>query len=123
MSDQNNNYFADLLEAEQPQSRTISRDGKEQTVYFRRITAAERVKLLRGQRVHVGGENKNTMDLDIGDLAMNRHLLVLYSTVKEDGKQVFRNIEAVQALPDWLVSQLAKFADEVNKDEDEAGKA
>lgn len=113
-------YFADLLENEGPQAREIVRGDKKQTVYFRRITGAERVKLTKGKRVQVG--DHNTMDVDMGDLLVNRHQLVQFSTVTESGVQVFRRIEDVQAQPDWLVNQLAKFADEVNKDEDEAGK-
>src|SRR5688572_23369207 len=122
MSQQNQtDYFAELLESEGPVARTIKRAGKEQTAYFRRITAAERIKLSKGKRVVVG--ETNTMDVDIGDLLSNRHQLVQFATVKEDGSQVFRKLDDVQVLPDWLVNQLAQFADEVNKeDEDDAGK-
>lgn len=118
MTQNNNDYFADLLEGEGPQKRTVEHKGKTKDVYFRRITGAERVKLARGQRVKVGTDN--TMDLDISDMLINRHQLVQFCNVTEDGKQVFARVEDVQALPDWLVTQLAKHADDVNKDVEEA---
>ena len=115
-----NDYFADLLESDAPQARPIEHAGKTKTVYFRRITGAERVKLLAGKRVNVG--DCNTMDLDLADVLRNRHQLVQFSACQEDGKPLFKSLEEVQALPDWLLTALAEHADDVNKDEDTAGK-
>lgn len=114
-----NEYFADLLDAESLVEKTIERNGKKQTVYFRRITAAERVQLLAGKRVNVG--DRNTMDVDLSDMLRNRHQLVQFSACKEDGAPLFKSVGEVQALPDWLVNTLAGYADDVNKDDD-AGK-
>lgn len=115
-----NDYFADLLEDDGPQPKEIERGGKKKTVYFRRITGAERIKLLAGKRVNVG--DKNTMDLDLADVLRNRHQLVHFSACRQDGSPLFQTLEEVQALPDWLLNAMAEHADAVNKDEDEAGK-
>ncbi len=114
-----NDYFSELLEAESLVEKTIERNGKQQAVYFRRITAAERVQLLAGKRVNVG--DTNTMAVELSDMLRNRHQLVHFSACKSDGTALFKSVADVQALPDWLVNTLAGHADEVNKDDD-AGK-
>ncbi len=115
-----NDYFADLLASDGPVQKTITRGDKTQVVYFRRITGAERVRLLAGKRVNVG--DRNTMDLDLSDVLRNRHQLVQFSACTEDGSPLFQSLADVQALPDWLLGELAVHADAVNQDEDEAGK-
>lgn len=114
-----NEYFAELLAGEQLLEKIVEQNGRSLQVWFRQITAAERVKLLVGKRVNVG--EKNTMDVDIADVVRNRHQLVQFSACRSDGSPLFKSIGEVQALPDWLANQLAEYADEANKDRD-AGK-
>lgn len=117
-------YFDDILAGDGPVAREITYRGKKKTVHFRRINAGERVKLVAGQRMQIGGDKRGEMQMDLGDLTRNRHLLVQYAVVKEDGSQVFRNLGDVQAQPDGLISVLAAAAEEANADDaDEAGNA
>jgi hypothetical protein len=118
-------YFDDLLSGDGPVAREVTYRGKAKTVHFRRITGGERVKLVAGQKMQLGGgkDRAGSMEMDLGDLTRNRHLLVQFAVVTEEGKQVFANIAAVQALPDGLVAELATHADAVNDDSGEAGNA
>lgn len=112
-------YFDDLIEGVGPVEKVLEYNGKSKPVFFRRITALERVKLARGQKVSVG-DGKGTTELDLGELAANRHMLVLFATITEDGKQVFNGLPEVQKLPDDLVGKLAVLAQEANDDEGNA---
>lgn len=116
-------YFDDLLAGDGPVAREVTYRGKTKTVHFRRITGGERVKLVAGQKMQLGGDKRGAMEMDLGDLTRNRHLLVQFAVVTEEGKQVFPNLGAVQTQPDGLIMELAKHAEAVNEDEGEAGNA
>jgi hypothetical protein len=116
-------YFDDLLAGEGPSAREVTYRGKSKTVHFRRITGGERVKLVAGQKMQIAGDKRGTMEMDLGDLTRNRHLLVQFSVVTEAGKQVFPDLKSVQAQPDDLIMELAKHAESVNDDTGEAGNA
>lgn len=113
-------FYSELLD-DAPVAREVKHNGKTKTVFFRRLTAGERMKLVAGQRMQMG-EGKRAMELDLGEVTRNRHMLVQFCNVTEDGKQVFSRLADVQALPEWLVDQLSAHADEVNRDETDAGK-
>lgn len=120
---QKTNYFSDLLEADKPVAREVNYAGKTKPVHFRRLTGAERIKLVSGQRVRMGGEHNGTFDIDFADLHKNRHMLVQFTAVDEEGAALFGSIADVQALPEALLAQLVKHAEEVNNVEDEPGKS
>lgn len=121
MAPPKNNYFADLLEGDALVERHVEHNGKRKPVYFRRLTGAERVRMLAGRCVNVG--ERNSMDVDLADMLRNRHQLVHFSACKEDGSPLFATLAEVQALPDWLSVQLATLAEEAFQDEaDDAGK-
>ena len=116
-------YFDELAD-DGPVSREIVRGKKTKTAYFRKVTAGERLKLVSGQKMVFGDDKRGSLEMDLGDLSRNRHMLVMFSCVTEDGKPVFKNIDAVQAEPDWLIAELHKNAQEINADEpEEAGNA
>ncbi|MEJ7746056.1 MAG: hypothetical protein WKF61_04740 [Luteimonas sp.] len=114
-------YFSDIRGEDAPAVREVKFNGKSRKVYFKRITAGERVQLVSGQKVQIG--TKSTMEMDMGDLLKNRHLLVRFSACDEQGTLLFDSVAEVSAEPDWLVNQLAAHADAVNKDDDEPGKS
>lgn len=114
-------YFDELTEGDVPVARTVTYRGKEKQVWFRRITGAERLALTKGQMLKVG-DGKGSTELDLGMMNANRHLLVRFSCVTEEGKQVFNGLPEVQKLPAALVDELANHAQSVN-DGDDAGNA
>lgn len=116
-------FFADLLDNEAPIAREITRGDKIKVVHFRRLTAGERMKLVSGQRMTFGDGKRGTMEMDLGDVSKNRHQLVAFCVVTEEGRQVFKDVREVQSQPEWLVTQLAEIADEINKDDEPAGKS
>lgn len=110
--------FAEILADDGPVAREIKRGAKSSTVHIRRLTAGERLKLAGNQKMTFGGDGqRGSMEMSLSEMAKNRHQMVQFCTVNEDGSQVFRSIDDVQAKPDWLISQLHEFAQEVNKEE------
>ena len=102
-----------------PEAREVEIGGQSGTVYFRRISAGEREKLLHGMKVSHQPGKGNSVEIDLGENERQRHLMVLYSVCDEDGKRRFKTIEAVQKLPNDVVVALARHAEEVNRSQDE----
>lgn len=116
-------YFNDLADPS-PVAVEITHGKKKKTVHFRRLTAGERLQLVTGQKLNFGGDGqRGAMEMDLGDVSRNRHLLVQFATVKADGVQVFGSLADVQSQPDWLITELANHANAVNDDTGEAGNA
>ena len=117
------NFFDDLIDSA-PVARTIKRGKKTKTVHFRRVTAGERLQLAGTQTLTFGADGaRGQMAMSLAEMAANRHLMVKFATVNEDGSQVFGSLADVQAQPDWLITALHEHANEVNKDDDDAGKS
>jgi hypothetical protein len=115
-------YYEDLVDTA-PVARELKYRGKTKTVYFRRLDAGQRLKLVAGQKMAFGADGqRGSMEMDMGEISRNRHQLVQFTNVSEVGAPIFNTLDEVQALPDSLVSALAQLADEVNKDEDAAPK-
>jgi hypothetical protein len=112
-------FYDDFVDAT-PVARTITRGKKTKAVYFRRLTAGERLDLVTGQTMKFVNGQRGDLTMDMGDITKNRHMLVKFTNVTAEGVQVFGDIHAVQAQPDWLVAELARLADEVNKDDEDA---
>ena len=116
-------FYKDLTD-DAPIAKTITRGKKTLTAYFRRLTAGERLQLVSGQKMTYVDGKRGDFEVDMGEVARNRHLLVKFANVTAEGAQVFGDVREVQALPDWLAAELAKYADEVNRDDaEEAGNA
>lgn len=116
------NFFDDILGGG-AEKRTIEYRGQKKDVWFRGITGAERIKLLEGQVMDAGGEGKPSFKIDLGKSAENNARLVQFSTVDENGKQVFESIGDVKKMPDDLIALLYKEASSINKEGDgEPGK-
>ena len=128
------NWINELLQGtEAPVERTVKWDGEEKTVFVRRITAAERVQLVQGQKVSTkakrahgekDADSETEIEVDLGAQEGTKQKLVFFAICKEDGSKLFSSHRDVGRLPGGLVNALFKVASEVNKDEteDELGK-
>lgn len=105
-----------------PVARLIKWDGKEQEFWFKRITGAQRMQLTSGQRISVGRDS-NQMEVDLGDVTRRQHMLVHFSVCNETGERQFRTLEDVKALPSTAIALLFRAAEEVNKEDEDAGKS
>lgn len=114
-------YLASLLAPAAPVEKSLTFNGKTGPAYFKLITAGERAQLLKGQRVQATSGEKSTYEIDLGQNAEQKHLLVFFSCCKPDGTRYFRNIEAVRAAPSPLLEKLYALASEVNKETDDNG--
>jgi hypothetical protein len=107
-----------------PEAREVKIGGETGTVYFRKITAGQREKILEGLKVSHKPGTGGTVEIDLAKNEHQRHLLVLFSVVHEDGRPFFKNLDAVRAWPAAAVSTLAGHAEAVNReDEDDLGKS
>lgn len=118
-------YYADL---QTPViGREITYNGQTKTVWFKRITGGERLKLNRGQMMTAsggGGERSQaSMQMDLGDVTERKLMLIAFSNCDEDGNKIFRNAEQVRDLEDPLIEALHKHAAEINNEDGDEGKA
>lgn len=123
-------FIDDLLAGDAPLARTITFTGhdgeaKTGTVYFKRITAGQRQKLLAGQKFSVNRNGEASNVVTEIDLALNerqKHQLVAFSVCRADGKPVFNTPEEVAKVDAVKVAALYDAASEVNAERD-TGKA
>lgn len=116
--------FYDGLIKEEIFEKELDYKGQKKTVYFKRLTAGERINLSRGQKMLVGNKSKeHGVEVDLGEFLERTHRYLLMCNVDSEGKRIFKKIEEVQALPEDLVSALQKLADEalVEKDQEDLG--
>lgn len=117
-----NEFFSKIIAvATPPIKRTINIVGESQDIYIRRISASDRIKLTPGNRIAVGA-NAGSTEFTLQDLINKQHLLVQLAIVDSNGGKLFQNIDDVARLPDVLVKELHKYAEEVNKEVEEVGK-
>lgn len=81
-----------------PVSKEIEYGGKIETVYFKRLTAGERMELRRGQKGEVKG-GESTMELDLGNIEGANHKLVYFCNCDANGKRIFKTLSEVASLP------------------------
>lgn len=113
-------FLSRLTAEDTPEAREVTYRGETGTVYFRKISAGEREKLLQGLKMsHQPGKDQGIIELDLGANEHQRQLLVLFSVCNENGGRFFKNLEAVQKLPHSSFNALAKHAEEVNSFEEE----
>lgn len=112
----------EFLADDGPAVRQLTFKGKTIDVHFRRISASQKAELLKGQTVQAAAGKTSTYEIDLGENAKNKMLMVFYSVANPDGSQHFKKLEQVRAIDNGKVDALYKLAVEVNKDEDDAGK-
>lgn len=119
----NKNFFDDLLTNEIFE-RELNYRGKTKTVYFKRLSAGERIALARGQKMTLGsgngdGELAKSVEVDVGEAMGRTHRFLSYTVVDEKGNRVFSNESEVGKLPELLVSKLQLLAEDALQDPEE----
>jgi hypothetical protein len=119
-------FLKEFLQDEGVITRTVTFNGKAGEVHFKRITAAQKQEMLKGQRVQAGSGKGSTFEIDLAENAHSKALLVLYSVATAEGKQFFSKLADVKAIDAGKLEALYGVASDVNKDEfeaDDMGKA
>lgn len=101
--------------------RPVTFHGKTGDVHFRRISAGQKAEMMKGQKVQAVAGQKSTVEIDLGQNARSKALLVQYSVVKPDGTPQFRSLREAEAIDAGLLDALHVVASEVNKEELVAG--
>ncbi len=115
------NYFKDICDAAfAPVPKSINIVGIQRDVYVRRLSAKDRLSLLPTDRIQVG--QGASQSISMKDVVEKNNLLIKLAIVESNGKPVFKDLKEVADLPDILNAALLRVANEVNKEEDEAGK-
>jgi len=113
--------FADLVD-NTPVCRTVTYNGRSKEFKFRRLTSGERMTMNRSLKYKAVGKGEFTTEAGLADLYIRNMLLLQYSLVDSNGKNVFKNVEEVQELEAGLFDALYKEAEDVNKEEAVEGK-
>lgn len=104
--------------------RELKYKGNTETVYFRELTAGERVSLLRGQKIHSSpGDKSSVFEIDLGENTEKTHRLIQMTLVDASGKRIYKNLQELQNDPDSKIRALGRLAADVHKEEDDAGNA
>jgi len=115
-------YFQDICDAAfAPVPKSINIVGIQRDVYVRRLSAKDRLSLLPTDRIQVG--QGASQSISMRDVVEKNNLLIKMAIVDSGGKPVFKDLKEVADLPDILNAALLRVANEVNKEEDEAGKS
>lgn len=114
-------FIDELLAGSPVVAREVEFDGKKGTVYFRRISAGERVLLLKGQKVLGKAGEAATVEIDLAENARTKHLMVKFSACKADKTPVFKSLDDVAKNDAKVIDMLYQHAAAVNG-EDDAGK-
>lgn len=114
-------YLKKFVKENEAIERTLTIGEESETVFFRHLTAAERQKLVNGQKV-LTKEGQTEVEIELGSNERTRQQMVYYCVVNADGSQYFKNTNQVAELPMFLVSALWKLANEINKEEEDPGK-
>lgn len=109
------NFYEDLVSVNVIE-RTLEYRGKEKKVYFRQLTAGQRINISRGQRMTVGSKAREEgVEVDVGESLERTHKFLAYANVDAQGNPVFKNHKEVQELPEDLVAALQALADDALK--------
>lgn len=111
-------FLAELVAVGQPVERDIKVGDKIGKVFFRRITAGQRVKLLAGQKYRGGGADGGSIEIDLQESERMKHLMVLFSVCDAEGKPAFKTSDDVAKLEAVTVDALYAVAKDINKGDD-----
>lgn len=110
----------ELLAADDPpEEREVTINGQKVKVWFRHITAGQRAALYKGQTYSFEPGSEQQVNVDLGLNQLQGHMLVQFSACDESGKPLFKDLEAVQKLPDRRVQPLVDEAARVNRELDD----
>lgn len=117
-------FLSRITAEDPPEAREITVRGETGTVWFRKVTAGERRKLLEGHKIEHRPGTGAVMELDLELNEKERQLLVMFCVCDEDGKRRFKSLAEVEKIPHSKFKALANAAEEVNREiEDDLGKS
>lgn len=93
------------LYANTPIEKTLNFAGKTEAVYFKRLTAGQRLLLKQGQKGTVKA-GESSFDVDLGDVDARNHRMLAFSNCTADGKPVFKTPREVGDIPEDLCNAL-----------------
>ena len=97
-------------------TKTLKFRGKEEPVFFREMTVADTMKLIRNTKATVGEDGKARQEIDFA-AEYERSLTQLQLTlVDESGKRVYQTLQAIQNEPSARVAELLKLCKEAEKE-------
>lgn len=99
----------------------IYKSNQPERVYFKRLTAGERMALKRGQKGTIK-EGQSSFEVDLGDQDSRNHQFLAFANCDAGGKPIFKHPGEVAKLPGDLVDALIALAQDALK-EDPAGNA
>ena len=108
-----------LTAQDEPVAKEITKSGKAVTVWFRKISAGQRERVLEGTSVSHQQGKAGTIEIDLGKNERQRQLMVMYSVCDEKGTRLFKDIKSVAALQSDTLAALYDHADAHNKESDE----
>lgn len=110
-------FLKEILAADAPVAKELKIGAKVGTVHVKRISAAHREALLKGQTVVTKANEGATVEVDLSANEHSKHLMVLACICHEDGRAYFKNAAEVKALDSYKVDALYALATEVNSSE------
>ncbi len=110
-------FLKDVLAADAPVEKELTIAGKVGKVFVKRISAAHREALLKGQTVVTKANEGATVEVDLAANEHSKHLMVLACICHEDGRAYFKNAAEVKGLDSYKVEALYALAAEVNNSE------
>jgi hypothetical protein len=110
-------FIDELVSGLAPVEMEFSFNGKTGKAFFKRITGAQKLQLVKGRKYKydtTAGASQ-IVDVDLEDNERNQHQVILFCVCKEDGSNRFKRIEDVQNLDAGLLSALYDVANRVNR--------
>jgi len=109
-------FLTGIIEASGPIARDVTINGQTGPVYFRYLTGEQRLQLTKGKRFSVKKGENPTIEIDLGDNETEKHKLILFCVVTQDGKPRFKDANEVKALAGHVIDALYLVAQAVNKE-------
>lgn len=115
-------FLTEVLAAEKPVAREVDFGGRIGTVWFRRLSAGQRAQLLKGQKVSTRVGETAEVQVDLGENENTKLQMLQFCVCHEDGRPYFKDLAAVQKIPQDKASVLYEHASAVNGEVEEPGK-
>lgn len=105
--------------------KEISFNGQTGTAYFRRMTGAQKLQLVKGRKYNYNAREKqvDVLEIDLEENERTQHMVIAFCVCNEDGTPKFKNPEAAAKLDAGLLNALFKAANEVNQNASEEDNA
>lgn len=110
------NFLSSIIGASGPIAREVKIGGETGTVHFRYLNGEQRLQLTKGKRFNVKGGESPTIEVDLGENEAEKHKLILFCVVDEQGNPAFKDANAVKALHGHVIDALAAAVNELHKE-------